>query len=253
MSSWKTTSTPSLVERMSNSLPSPPSSKVARNASSVFSWANSDAPRWQMMSVPLRRSATRSCRRLASSAVSAGWPRATKHIASTTTAHLDGTMTLSCGQPGTLAILTASARRHKALLTCAQACYPSDSVSPGTGRPKAVIMATLPRSGLVVGLVLVGHISSALAAGPTRYLTKPDDWFAGDEGKRVAANILSHQSDAGGWPKNTDTTAPFTGNRKDIKPTFDNGATTDELRFLARSYAATRDATYKAAFEQGLD
>jgi PelA/Pel-15E family pectate lyase len=112
----------------------------------------------------------------------------------------------------------------------------------------------LLRSGLVVGLVLVGQVSPALAAGGAgRYLTKPDDWFAGDEGKRVAANVLSHQTEAGGWPKNTDTTAPFTGDRKDIKPTFDTGATTDELRFLARAYAATKDATYKAAFDRGLD
>src|SRR5262245_58452069 len=72
MSSWKTTSTPSFVARMSNSLPSPPSSKVARKASSVFSCACSDAPRWQMMSVPLRRSATRWCRRFASAGVSLG-------------------------------------------------------------------------------------------------------------------------------------------------------------------------------------
>jgi PelA/Pel-15E family pectate lyase len=92
------------------------------------------------------------------------------------------------------------------------------------------------------------------ARGPRQYLAKPDAWFAGDEAKRVAANILSYQSDLGGWPKNIDTTAaPYTGDRKDLKPTFDNDATTDELRFLARIYTATKDERYRAAFERGLD
>src|SRR5262245_36008401 len=109
-------------------------------------------------------------------------------------------------------------------------------------------------------LPLLALVSAALcaftgraAAGPAAYLSKPDAWFASDEGKRVAANILAHQSELGGWPKNTDTTAPFKGDRKDIKPTFDNGATTDELRLLARAYAATGDKAYRAAFEKGLD
>src|SRR4029077_14369272 len=46
---------------------------------------------------------------------------------------------------------------------------------------------------------------------------------------------------------------PFTGDRRTLKGTFDNGATTDELRFLARMFAATKDGTYEAAFEKGLD
>src|SRR5262249_25232287 len=72
LSSWKTTSTPSLVARMSNSLPSPPSSNAARNASNVFSWACSYAPRRQMTSMPLRCSPTRACLRLASATVEVG-------------------------------------------------------------------------------------------------------------------------------------------------------------------------------------
>src|SRR6516165_6661696 len=103
-------------------------------------------------------------------------------------------------------------------------------------------------------IVLVAWASPAPGAGgPQQYLRKPDDWFAGEEARRVAANILSYQSDLGGWPKNIDTTAaPFTGDRKDLKPTFDNGATTDELRFLARIYKATKDDRYRTAFEKGF-
>jgi len=109
--------------------------------------------------------------------------------------------------------------------------------------------------GMLAGLVVLAASASAkTASGARQYLKKPADWFAGAEAKRIAANILSYQSDLGGWPKNIDTTtAAFTGNRDELKPTFDNGATTDELRFLARMFDATKDDKYRAAFERGLD
>lgn len=108
----------------------------------------------------------------------------------------------------------------------------------------------------VAALALLIILASAAqaASGPHQYLKKPDDWFAGDEAKRIAANILSYQADLGGWPKNIDTTAaPYPGDRKDLKPTFDNDATTDELRFLARMFKATKDETYQKAVEKGVD
>jgi PelA/Pel-15E family pectate lyase len=109
------------------------------------------------------------------------------------------------------------------------------------------------RSALAI-LALLSFAPSALGrSGAARYLNKPDAWFAGAEARRIAGNILSHQSDLGGWPKNIDTTAaPFTGDRKTLRPTFDNDATTDELRFLARAYNATKDERYRKAFAKGL-
>jgi PelA/Pel-15E family pectate lyase len=96
--------------------------------------------------------------------------------------------------------------------------------------------------------------AAEVLAGARDYLKQPDAWFAGSEAKRIAANILSHQSALGGWPKNVDTTAEmYTGARADLKPTFDNGATTDELRFLARMFNATQEMQYKKAFDAGLD
>lgn len=92
------------------------------------------------------------------------------------------------------------------------------------------------------------------AGGSNQYLRKSNDWFAGNEAGRIATNILSHQSDLGGWPKNIDTAAvPFTGDRESLKPTFDNGATTDELRFLCRIYCGTKDERYRTAFLKGFD
>jgi pectate lyase len=43
------------------------------------------------------------------------------------------------------------------------------------------------------------------------YAEKTDDWYRGSEGKRITANILSHQSDLGDWPKNIDNSLTLPG------------------------------------------
>ncbi len=107
---------------------------------------------------------------------------------------------------------------------------------------------------LMLSLAALWALSAA--AGTRDHLRQPPEWFASAEGARVTANILSWQSEAGSWPKNMDPAAqPYTGRdrAKDIKGTFDNGATTDELRFLARAFAATSNAALRAAVERGVD
>jgi PelA/Pel-15E family pectate lyase len=85
------------------------------------------------------------------------------------------------------------------------------------------------------------------------YLKKPEGWFASEEARNVLNAVLSHQSNAGGWPKNINTTAaPFQGDRTTIRATFDNGATVDELRLLALAFVTTRDERYSHAFERGF-
>ena len=106
-----------------------------------------------------------------------------------------------------------------------------------------------------LGLLLLGGTLSAVAAEPSvrQFLRKPDAWFATDEARRVAANVLSYQSEAGGWPKNTDLVSrPYTGDRSKLEPTFDNKGTVDELRFMARLFATTKDETYRRSFDRGL-
>jgi len=113
---------------------------------------------------------------------------------------------------------------------------------------KAVLMA------LSMTLWTAVFAADALAAGARDYLKKPDAWFGTVEARRVAANVLSYQSPLGGWPKNVDTTgAPYTGDPARLKPIFDNSATTDELRFLARMFGATGEEKYKVAFIKGFD
>ena len=83
---------------------------------------------------------------------------------------------------------------------------------------------------------------------------KPDAWFASQDAKAALNSILSWQTDYGDWPKNLDTTKrPFSGVEKKPTGTFDNGATTGELRALARAFRVSGDARYKNAFLKGFD
>ena len=105
--------------------------------------------------------------------------------------------------------------------------------------------------GVLLCVVTVGRCAGA---GPKAYLKKSDAWFRSDEGLRITSNILSYQVPDGAWPKNVDTTAKrFDGDRESLHGTFDNSATTDELRILARAFHATKDENDKRAFIAGVD
>ncbi len=92
-------------------------------------------------------------------------------------------------------------------------------------------------------------------------------WYGTPEALRVADTVLSFQTPAGGWGKNADRSGPprrpgehwvpLDAGRKaswHYVGTIDNGATTTEMRFLARVQAQSpgkRDAC-RAAFLKGL-
>ena len=106
----------------------------------------------------------------------------------------------------------------------------------------------------VIGLLIVLMATSAFGARARDFLKKDDAWFAGEEGQRIAANVLSWQSEAGSWPKNTDTaTAPYSGERSKLKGIFDNGATCDEIRFLGRAFLAAKDEKCRDGAIRGVD
>ena len=113
---------------------------------------------------------------------------------------------------------------------------------------RRVVVLTL---GVVILLAMAGIVLGD--ERPKHYLKNAPEWFAGDEAKRIADNIVACQSDLGGWPKNVDTTTVAGDEQKNAQPTFDNGATTDELRFLVRIYQATKDEGYRVAFQKGMD
>jgi PelA/Pel-15E family pectate lyase len=109
----------------------------------------------------------------------------------------------------------------------------------------------------VLVLMLVGSWPSRATSAEhfpwQRYAKQPNAWFESAEAKVIAANVLSHQSALGSWPKNLDTGAkPLQGNPKDLHGTFDNDATIGELRFLARMVQVTQGPSYLEAFHKGL-
>ncbi len=102
-------------------------------------------------------------------------------------------------------------------------------------------------------VLLLLLLSSSDATVPSRYTKQSVEWFQSAEGRRIADNVLTWQTPHGGWPKNRDTASePFDGKSEDLHATFDNGATTNELRFLARVFRATNEPRYQQAFLKGL-
>jgi PelA/Pel-15E family pectate lyase len=105
-------------------------------------------------------------------------------------------------------------------------------------------------------LLILGVYCAPLAHAtvPSVFTQQSADWMRSEEGIRIADNVLSWQSPHGSWPKNGDTaTKPYDGARKDLRGTFDNGATTGELRFLARAFNASDELRFRDGFLKGLN
>ncbi|MEX2142390.1 MAG: pectate lyase [Pirellulales bacterium] len=102
-------------------------------------------------------------------------------------------------------------------------------------------------------LSFILSVSSADATVPSRYGNQSVEWFRSEVGRRIADNVVTWQSPRGSWPKNGDTASrPFAGESNKLEGTFDNGATTGELRFLAQALRATDELRYRHAFLKGL-
>ncbi len=89
----------------------------------------------------------------------------------------------------------------------------------------------------------------------------PITWYGSSEAKTIANNVLLAQKTIGGWEKNKPYHKPFTqeeqehyqSSKNDIGATFDNGATTTEMLFLAKVYSQSQIESYKNAFEKALN
>ncbi|HRE77929.1 MAG TPA: pectate lyase [Flavobacterium sp.] len=88
-----------------------------------------------------------------------------------------------------------------------------------------------------------------------------ESWFATEEAKNIAENVLLYQRDIGGWPKNTEIQNELSEKEKQALKllksdpngcTIDNGATCQELLFLSKIYKSNPDERYKTAFIKGV-
>lgn len=117
---------------------------------------------------------------------------------------------------------------------------------------------------LVIFLLLISSSSFAQEKKVTwKSITENNDeiWFASEEAKKIAENVLLYQRDIGGWPKNTEIQNELSEKEKQaiqlLKPdpkgcTIDNGATCQELLFLSKIYKSNPDERYKMAFLKGV-
>jgi PelA/Pel-15E family pectate lyase len=101
---------------------------------------------------------------------------------------------------------------------------------------------------VIIGLLLLSpSVAAALTWGEIE--RKPSSWWQSDDAHQIGSNILSWQSAHGSWPKNTDTLSkPYAGSSDALKGTFDNSATTRELRFLAKLHQVPE---FRNAFLRG--
>lgn len=80
-------------------------------------------------------------------------------------------------------------------------------------------------------------------------------FFTGHASGEGIDHLLAYQTPLGGWPKNTDFSAPPLRPPSDRDATIDNGATTTPLRRLAAAIHASPQAepAHLAAFARGVD
>ncbi|MCG9128248.1 pectate lyase [Candidatus Poribacteria bacterium] len=106
---------------------------------------------------------------------------------------------------------------------------------------------------IVISCLFLFVILPSYSLVPSEFTHKSDEWFRSKEGKQIVDNVLTWQTQHGDWPKNEDTASePFDGNIDDIHGTFDNRATTNELRFVARAFRSTNEPRYQQAFLKGI-
>lgn len=125
---------------------------------------------------------------------------------------------------------------------------------------------------LDVDTLAAERISTPVAGGPAEGkqgtaknsmpLDRAPAWYASPDARHIADVIISFQTPAGGWSKNSDRSGPprakgeAYGGGEGYIGTFDNDATIAELRFLAKVIGQTsgqEGQAYRQSFARGVD
>ncbi|HAV64027.1 MAG TPA: pectate lyase, partial [Verrucomicrobiales bacterium] len=107
-------------------------------------------------------------------------------------------------------------------------------------------------------LIIAQNAAAAVRWGNDVLRQKPE-WYASEEARAAADQVLRYQSEEGAWPKNTDVLAPATDaalaeiEKGGKANTIDNGATTLPIRLLAQVANATGEQKYLEAVLRGVD
>ncbi len=90
----------------------------------------------------------------------------------------------------------------------------------------------------VGGAALLLQTPSPVTVNWNAVLRQPDAWYETTEAQTVADRVLLYQRQNGGWPKDIDMTVPpppaTNASAAPTDSTIDNGATTTQIRLLAR-------------------
>ncbi len=78
-------------------------------------------------------------------------------------------------------------------------------------------------------------------------------WYGSDEAQQIADKLLSAQKNTGGWMKNIEFHKENDTGGKSQHSCLDNGATTQEMRFLAKVWQRTKADKYQEAFLKALN
>lgn len=95
------------------------------------------------------------------------------------------------------------------------------------------------------------------------YNSHPDaTFFRSDEASRIGDQLRLWQRNTGGWPKNVDMVTPMTDSLRTAvegqksrrnDSTTDNGATSQQMVFLAHLYRHTHSSRFREAFVRGVE
>jgi PelA/Pel-15E family pectate lyase len=121
-----------------------------------------------------------------------------------------------------------------------------------------------PRPGALCLVVAgIGWFSAARAGAQAavpweKVLDQPAAWYATSQARAIGDAVLRYQRDSGGWPKDIDMTRPPVKASSPSRPdaTIDNGATTTQIRLLARVASAipgADGAAYRHGALSGID
>ncbi|WP_194765966.1 pectate lyase [Tamlana sp. I1] len=114
---------------------------------------------------------------------------------------------------------------------------------------------------LIISLSVLGHAQVLNKSWGSITHQEEGPWFATEEAKAIAENVLLYQRDIGGWPKNIQMQNPLNTTEKAAlikqknstkEVTTDNGATIQEMLYLSKMYRQIPDPRYKEAFLKGV-
>lgn len=126
--------------------------------------------------------------------------------------------------------------------------------------PPTQLMKRIPT--LLLLIFMTGISVFAQSRGRNALRETDPAFFLTEEAQRIGDQVILYQRVTGGWPKNIDMSRRLTDDewedvlsdkqRRDDSTT-DNGATSMQMRYLARLYQATGIQRYADAFRQGVD